>query len=62
MTKISDKILKPDSSEVSEEIFGDAQNISSNPCFQPKGGFKYVFEWKDGTEHEKGSTRLFSFL
>jgi hypothetical protein len=48
MTRKGTKILKPEFCEVSEDIFAD-------PCFQPKGGFKYVFEWKDGTDNKKGN-------
>ena len=53
MTGTGTKILKPEFCEVSEDIFADASLISFDPCFQPKGGFKYVFEWKDGTDKKK---------
>ncbi len=47
MTQNETKILKPEICEVSEDNFADASLISFNPCFQPKGGFKYVSDWKD---------------
>jgi hypothetical protein len=53
MTGMGTKILKPEFCEVSKDIFADASLISFDPCFQPKGGFKYVFEWKDGTEKKR---------
>jgi hypothetical protein len=61
MEKCRVKILKPDASEVNEDIFADDRIISSNPCFQPKGGFSYVFEWKEGTEHKKGKISFHFF-
>lgn len=48
------KLLKPELCEVNENNFAHHRIISSKPCFQPKGGFTYVYEWKEGTERKKG--------
>ena len=53
-----DRLLKPLVTEVSNEIFEDSKIVSSNSCFQPKGGFFYVFEWKE--ECQKGRNQLSS--
>jgi len=50
------RLLKPLVTEVSNEIFEDSKIISSKPCFQPKGGFIYVCEWKE--EFQKGRKQL----
>jgi hypothetical protein len=58
--KDKSKTLHPELSEVSEDIFSDSKISASTPCFQPKGGFSYVYEWT--TERKKGNSKSYYFF
>ncbi|XP_045026333.1 uncharacterized protein LOC116922905 [Daphnia magna] len=40
------KVLKASASEISQEDFNEGI-IYETPCFEPQGGFRYVFQWTD---------------